>query len=417
MSDVTAAAGSDHRAPGLDLVRLMLGEAQEYWDVDGRPLIEDRIELFERKRCPYPGIRLGRMMNLSALKQMGSHWDDVLGGMAFLATEHMKRMKRAQPELLDWYQIASMAVALPIYLLFRARDPVANHHLPGFVASMMKAAFDIGTTTKLLLARSFVGQPVPTAPEEIANVAEQEKLFLKGADGVCAGSPKHIESFVRALSLRAPVSKDAAALRELVPEMGTFLEYSDGFASMDCLILLLRAEATTATRVILKALPGERFSDERSLIESGLQAITSTTTMSGLVADVMEKPEHRELVLAGFAPGLLVTVDESAVARGLLELATGSPLSKQVGAAQLDAIVRAVAAYLCLERAILGRLEAQQLAANQALVRSAGRKPETSDVGMLLRTPTSVISMLTGIRFANRSNDTKISLKTKSFQF
>jgi hypothetical protein len=425
--------GLEHMNPstGLDLYQLARRDDESIFDADGRPLVESRDA--ELKRCPYPGRRYDRMMNLSALKQMGSHWQEILDAFAFLTTEHMRREHREQTELRDWFAIGSMAVALPSYLLSRPRDPITNHQLPGFVASLMKAAFDVTTTTKLMLARSFVGEPTPTDPQDIAQVAEDASLFISGESGACAGSPKHIEVFLSMLAVPTARARDVSAMHRLVPDTAEMLAYFDPFIAIDGLVLLLRSEATTALQIILSGIPPAGFTHEVAMISEGLARTTTVPRLAGLVSDLTQDAEARGRIFSGFSgapvmrcPSLEFVADCERMleamrlanaSQRLRELAARSPRGAQIPTGMLPQIADAVVSYLCVEKTILARLEPLQVTANQALRKAPGRRPSGADVARLLRTPTSVFSMLTGLRIVNRADETKVSLGTEMLVF
>jgi hypothetical protein len=418
--------------PGLELYKLALGDLRKYWDVEGRPLVEDRTGMGESptrelKRCPYAGSRQGRMMNVSALRQLGGHWQEVLGGFERIAAAHAAKNGIAKPALVDWLLVAQMAVTLPYYLLSRAHAPVANRELPAFAALLAKTAFDIATTCKLVLARSVAGGSVPSDVAQIAEVAEESRLFLHGASGACAGSPKQIDEVLYAIALREPHPLSQHPLDGLLPETAPFLDYAYAYARVDLLVLLLRVEATFALRRIRDLLPDETFAEEKRLLQSGLDEVNTQARLAELIADLVAEAGDRPALIAGLFRAIdrLATTDaapaSSAVVQikgegALLRMASASERGRALPRPALEAMVAILFEYLSFERDVLSRLEVQQRSANRLLGRGSARAPEGSDVSRLMRTPLSIASMLFEIRILTRRDRAVLAAKDETVE-
>jgi hypothetical protein len=117
---------SSRPAPTSAPLLLRMLEERHHRDADDRPLCEVRTppehlrpgDLIHRA-CPYPGSRHGRPMNVAALAQMSSHWDDVVDTLAVLRTRYAAARPEAAPELLDVWRVSQFAASLPWFFLLR----------------------------------------------------------------------------------------------------------------------------------------------------------------------------------------------------------------------------------------------------------------------------------------------------------
>jgi len=179
-------------------------------DDEGRPLREGRTpsELLrpgeiEYRRCPFAGSRFehANPMNVSAFKQMGGHWDAILGALAELRHAYATRRGAYGPDVLDLWRVSQLGSALPWYFLFRDDAPP-----PAYAASLAKATLGMGIWAQRLVARTLVEgwePPAWTARTILASVEETGTLV--GDTEVCAGPEPMLLQFFEAFAIEAPV--------------------------------------------------------------------------------------------------------------------------------------------------------------------------------------------------------------------
>lgn len=173
-------------------------------DVDGRPVAEVASPLYSQVRteevaCPYPDRRRGQLMNLSALRQLGPVWSDLLADTA--------RAVGPTPTV----AAAWRAVLRGLALTWSCPDPV-----PRLASVRFKTCLGYSQVlTALLLAQ----EGLAAAP--FASLGSSDELFrlldaggwLLGDQQVCAGPGHRIAELADGLAgrLAHPLDPLAAA--------------------------------------------------------------------------------------------------------------------------------------------------------------------------------------------------------------
>lgn len=206
------------------LVRMI--EEQFHRDDEDRLIREGRTPAalirpgeIEYKPCPYPGSRHGSPMNVSALRQMSGHWDDVLDACAALRETYAAQRgpelaaPPALPELVDLWRIGQLGSALPWFYLLREGGA---QRTPAYAAGLAKITLGVGLWAQQLLVELLAGTwaPVPLTPQAIYDSSEAIGSLL-GATEVCSGSEKMMLRFFEALVAGSPVGTGPAVARLL----------------------------------------------------------------------------------------------------------------------------------------------------------------------------------------------------------
>jgi hypothetical protein len=200
------------RADYEEFLHTPVGALRRYLDGDSRPLCAEaaaedptfRASL-ERRRCHYAGSRQDHClpMNASALKQMTKNWDKILSTADVLRRLFAGGPVSSTGGLALGMRVAYAGACLPLFLLYRASDPMGDRQVPGFVSGLHKASIDIAGSCQLMLIESFKERPAkPPPPEEIVQAildfVEREGLLI-GQKGVCAGPPQLIRELLDAM--------------------------------------------------------------------------------------------------------------------------------------------------------------------------------------------------------------------------
>lgn len=219
-------------------------------DVEGRPLkeqlgsLEISIEQYgtEFVSCPYAGSRFRheRPMNVSALKQITSHWPEVTGGLIEVFREYRKRVPGDAPlSSFDLWRLVNTGILFPTFCAMRADGPYRDHQLPVWVAGCYKVLIGIHTAVRqLMMERVMLGEgqpdPLPTAEEMLEFL--EKTLGLIGPREVCAGPPNLILRSLRVVLTGVPdASTDTAPFHETMNRPDDMVDFAQ--AAIDLFLL------------------------------------------------------------------------------------------------------------------------------------------------------------------------------------
>jgi hypothetical protein len=195
-------------------------------DDENRPLREGRTpseflhpDDIEYKPCPYSGPRLpsGKPMNVSALRQTTTHWDEILEALAVLRSAYVQARRGAsdQPDLMDLWRISQLGSALPWWFILRGEP------LPGYAAALSKATLGVGIWAQQMLMKELAGawtEPIFTA--SIIGELAEESGSLIGAKEVCSGSEKMLVRFFEVYLESSPGTGSLATSRDDILRFG-----------------------------------------------------------------------------------------------------------------------------------------------------------------------------------------------------
>jgi hypothetical protein len=186
---------------------------------DDRPVREGRTppELLrpddiEYRTCPYAGSRLGKPMNVSALKQMGARWDAMVGALALLRAAYTEARGGAYaPDVLDVWRVSQLGSALPWFHILRAPDARA----PAYAAALSKVTLGTGILAQRLFVEMLSRQVIPVmTAEALLEAAERTETMLAETE-VCSASEKMILRFLEVLVAPSQTSGGAGDSAEL----------------------------------------------------------------------------------------------------------------------------------------------------------------------------------------------------------
>jgi len=216
-------------APPAPLRVLRMVEEQFHRDADDdRPLREGRMPPallrpgeIEYRTCPYAGSRLGKPMNVSALKQTGARWDEIVDALAFLRAAYAEARGGAYgPDVLDVWRVSQLGSALPWFYILR--EP--GGRAPAYAAALSKATLGTGILAQRLFVEMLSKRVIPAmTPEALLEGAEWTETLLADAE-VCAASEKMILRFIEVLLEPARPVAGTGRVAEIVEERAAVLE-------------------------------------------------------------------------------------------------------------------------------------------------------------------------------------------------
>jgi hypothetical protein len=174
-------------------------EERFHRDDEGRPIREGRTPSeflregdIEYKTCPYAGSRFkhANPMNVSALRQMGAHWDEVCDALSFLRGAHDEALGVTQPQLMDVWRVSMLGSALPWFFLFR------DDKIPAYASALAKATLGQGIWAQRVLIKTITERwtPPPLTAESVLALAEENGTLI-GDTEVCSGGDKMLLKF------------------------------------------------------------------------------------------------------------------------------------------------------------------------------------------------------------------------------
>jgi hypothetical protein len=225
-------------------------------DVEGRALGEHRASAAVRdampmalKQCPYADRRHQheKPMNVSALKQLTTHWDDILGGVAFVRAQYLARRGLSAVKLTrEGLEIGEAIAAIPSYLVHRAQNPIADGALSPVVAGLYKVIIGINRVFAVVVSGQLgAGKPGRmSSPDDTVAFADLGGLLI-GSQQVCAGSTRQIAQTVDMLINGTPASGSSIVESMLVP-LDHFFAFADGMRRLEAAKFLITAAGAIA---------------------------------------------------------------------------------------------------------------------------------------------------------------------------
>ena len=161
-------------------------------DDEGRPVSERRADAETRagvemdiRECPYHDVRYGRLMNKSALNQVGKHYNEVLEEVALLRA----RLGGAEATWSDIFAVVLDQLARPAIYLLEKRD--TEGPVPARAAVSHKLGAGFFSIMRTLHERIAQGFDLPVFSGDFRSLIEETGALL-GASEACAGPPKMI---------------------------------------------------------------------------------------------------------------------------------------------------------------------------------------------------------------------------------
>jgi hypothetical protein len=237
-----------------------LFRVHDHRDTEGRAIGEHRASPPVRetipavlKQCPYEGSRYqhAQPMNVSALKQLTKHWDDILAGIGVVRRLYLQHHGLvAVTEDLVSVAIGEAIAAIPSYLMFRVEQPVADGDFDPRVAGMYKVIIGINRVYSLVISGHLMtskGARTRLSSSEDIDAFAEFGGFLIGAEQVCAGSGRQITEAIEELinGTRQPTPW-ASTLETTLAPTERFFAFADGMRRLEASKFLMSAATALA---------------------------------------------------------------------------------------------------------------------------------------------------------------------------
>ena len=248
-------------------------------DTEGRPLGETKAGLecmrgvpLELRRCPYPGSRHEheRPMNLSALKQVSTHWHAILGGIGRLRMLHAARAGHAPLRIADVWRIGNMTNALADFAFLRTKDPFQDRELPSVIGALYKISLGVTSTSAAVWTDGFADFSTIATVGFLYDYAESYGQLI-GPEQVCGGSEAMIKELLSVAVLGSDVEFDDSETVRVIGDEGRFAMFCDGTAALRLLRIALERMDVVLRWELLTQLGEHLSSDCRARLESEIQ--------------------------------------------------------------------------------------------------------------------------------------------------
>jgi hypothetical protein len=277
-------------------------------DVEGRLLRENRAPEeairpgeIEMKKCPYSGSRQTTPplpMNMSALRSMKHHWDDVINSVAFMRVAYQEVRGVQKMELFDLWRVSQLGSALPWYYIFGFGELAAT-----YAASLAKATLGMGIWGQTVFVRTMTEQwtPPPMTSRTILELAEGNGTLIAERE-VCSAPEKMLLRFYDALldlepQMTTPQMTRLAGVRDSAIRFGAY------YANMKLALYVLFLARRFIYADLLAALPDSEVAPQlRELLDA------SCEPPDMIMIALANMPEMPLMKRAGFLASLVMNV-------------------------------------------------------------------------------------------------------------
>lgn len=248
----------------LEFFQGVVGIASPAKDTEGRPCGEaqapdtsrEGVE-FELRPTGYRGSRHNRVINVSALRQMTRHWEEVIDDVRLLRAAYLQRYGHPDINIGHLWRFGLIASSLPAFLLRRGRNTFRDGDLPPDVTATFKAVQGVFMTTQHMIATGRGFEEQVTVDEFLVHTDRFEIFNAPGGERACSAPSTMLREFVSAVIVD-PGQAPSNRLREIVGDVDAFFRYGE----LAICMTLSRQLATACARALaedmldgLRALP------------------------------------------------------------------------------------------------------------------------------------------------------------------
>ena len=306
-------------------------EEQFHRDVEGRPLRESRTPAadlrpddIEYKTCPYSGTRQGQPMNVSALRQVSAHWDDILDALAFVRAEYVRLRGAEALDVMDVWRVSQLGSALPWWYVLGKGEPS-----PAYAAALAKATQGSGLWAQRVIVDALATRtpPPPLTAQTIVELAEANGTLLAEAE-VCSGSERMLARFFDAMLAGAP-AMTSPALASLAAERDRMLAFGAFYLNFKLVLYVhylarrfVYADLGLSELLDAPVEPGDFFplGPEDPAVLAGMPPASRAAWLAAVAQLVVPvAPDRSDAVLRGIAEGIAAALLDPATVQVRLD--------------------------------------------------------------------------------------------------
>lgn len=220
----------------------------------------------EHKICKFEGSRYGLPINVTALREVMTVWDDALQFTTLLRQRFMARHGLTDPRfnLRQGYVFSKAGAAIPAYQARRAERPIADGTLPPLETAFFTLGVGPFMVVRALMERGDLraAGTEPHSAEELYELADTSGSIVSAGGKGCAGSKKLFLDFLDAAmngTYAKPLqSAEAHRAIDSVGDWDAFFDYLYASARLELLIKV--SQALTAQVLLIVQADGRHTS-------------------------------------------------------------------------------------------------------------------------------------------------------------
>ncbi len=252
----------DQRNSRLEVLAGPLALAYLLWDDEDRPLGEANNPIIRRLLAEREGedaasettddsiivlaasnatgSRAGKLVNVSALRQVHARWTEVLADVTVLRADYLGRVGRERMTVGDLWRYAMVTTALPAYLYRRTRAPYGSEAIPARVSATFKVMQGVSMTAGSMLDEG-VSPDSPASTDEFLAFTESRGIFVV-ADRACAGPEAMIREMIEAI-IDGGVRTGDQGLAPIIGDVDRFWAYASSATDAHVVAKVYAAES------------------------------------------------------------------------------------------------------------------------------------------------------------------------------
>jgi len=246
-----------YRRPNMEFDYDVWNGISSFYTCSGRQIGENNTspEIYkediptEHKQCKFAGTRYGRQINVTALKEVMSVWDDVQQLTTMLRNHYLKFRGYDNPRfnLVQSYVFSKVGPAYSAYLARRRKNPIKNGSIDALGATFFTLGVGPFMVVRALMEKGDLLplEPQPLSADILYDATDASGALVSAAGKGCAGSPRLIHDFIDVVmngTYDKPLdSLEAKRAFDAIDNWTVFYSYVFATARLELLIKLYQA--------------------------------------------------------------------------------------------------------------------------------------------------------------------------------
>jgi hypothetical protein len=165
-------------------------------------------------------------MNVSALKQTGAYFDEIVDALALLRGAYSEARGTYGPDLMDLWRVSQLGSALPWFFIFR------DEAVPAYAAALAKATLGTGILSLRLVGMTFQGwKPPALTAQSVLELAEGIGALV-GPTEVCSAGARMIVLFHEPLTGEPSAARGLGEVARLLPLRREMLQFGACYVAL-----------------------------------------------------------------------------------------------------------------------------------------------------------------------------------------